>query len=115
VSDFMAYIQHVFVDQFDLWIVLGFAAQAMFTGRFLVQWIASERARRSVVPVAFWTFSLAGGSLLLLYALHRRDPVFIIGQAAGLFIYARNLYLIASEKKRLVAAAQPVEVPVSHR
>ena len=112
-TDLLAYIQSVFVDQFNLWVVLGFVAQAMFTGRFLIQWIASERARRSVVPVAFWLFSLAGGSLLLLYAIHRRDPVFIIGQATGLLIYSRNLYLISGEKKRAVEAAQPVEVPVS--
>lgn len=105
------FLHHVFIEQFDLWIVLGFFAQAMFTARFLIQWIASERARRSVVPVAFWTFSLAGGALLLVYALHRRDPVFIIGQGAGLFIYTRNLILIAGEKKRELAETKTLEVP----
>ena len=111
-SDLLTYLEHVFVDRLDLWVLLGFIAQAMFTGRFLVQWIASERAKRSVVPVAFWTFSLAGGALLLVYALHRKDPVFIIGQAAGLFIYTRNLFLIAGEKKRL-AATNSMDMPAT--
>lgn len=83
-----------------LWVIFGFFAQLMFTGRFLVQWIASERARRSVMPVAFWYFSLAGGMMLLAYALYRRDPVFILGQSLGVFIYARNLWLIRAEGRR---------------
>ncbi|WP_206456446.1 lipid-A-disaccharide synthase N-terminal domain-containing protein [Aurantimonas marina] len=102
-NDLLTYLRHVFVDQFDVWIALGFVAQLMFTGRFVVQWLASERARRSVVPVAFWIFSLAGGTLLLVYAIQRRDPVFILGQAAGLFIYTRNLVLIWGERKRALA------------
>jgi lipid-A-disaccharide synthase-like uncharacterized protein len=65
--------------------------------RFVVQWIASERAKRSVMPVAFWFFSLAGGSLLLIYAIQRQDPVFIAGQGLGLIVYVRNLWLIANE------------------
>jgi lipid-A-disaccharide synthase-like uncharacterized protein len=69
-------------------------AQGFFTARFLVQWIASERARASVIPVAFWFFSIGGGVLLLIYALYRRDPVFIAGQALGLLVYIRNLYFI---------------------
>lgn len=77
-----------------LWIVIGFIAQGLFSARFLVQWIASERRRRSVVPQAFWYFSVAGGALLLAYAIHRRDPVFIVGQAAGLAVYLRNLQLL---------------------
>ncbi|MBP0617364.1 lipid-A-disaccharide synthase N-terminal domain-containing protein [Jiella mangrovi] len=108
-----SFIQHVFIDQFNLWIALGFFAQAMFTARFLIQWIASERARKSVVPVAFWGFSLVGGALLLVYALHRRDPVFILGQAAGLVIYTRNLMLIAGEKKRALAETENLEIPSS--
>ena len=76
------------------WVIFGFFAQAMFMMRFLVQWIASERARQSIVPVAFWYFSLLGGVTLLAYAIHRRDPVFMFGQALGLVIYARNLWLI---------------------
>ena len=88
-------------NQIELWWVLfGFLAQAMFTGRFLVQWIASERQRRSVMPVAFWYFSLAGGVMLLAYALYRQDPVFVMGQAFGVIIYSRNLWLIYSERRR---------------
>lgn len=81
-----------------LWVAVGFAGQALFSARFLVQWLASERAKRSVVPHAFWFLSLAGGGTLLAYALYRQDPVFIVGQAAGLFIYARNLVLIRRER-----------------
>jgi len=88
------YLHDVFIVQFDAWVVLGFVAQFFFTMRFVVQWIASERARASVIPVAFWFFSIGGGVLLLIYALYRRDPVFIAGQALGLFVYLRNLYFI---------------------
>ncbi len=83
----------------SLWLCLGFLAQILFSARFLVQWIASEKAGKSVVPVAFWYLSIVGSSLLLLYAIHRRDPVFILGQAAGVFIYSRNLYLIWRERQ----------------
>ena len=98
-ADFSAWLHHVFVEQFDGWIALGFVAQAMFTMRFVVQWLASEKAKRSVMPVAFWFFSLAGGALLFIYAIQRQDPVFIAGQGLGLFIYARNLMLIRGERK----------------
>ncbi|KAB6715799.1 lipid A biosynthesis protein [Roseobacter sp. TSBP12] len=81
------------------WVVFGLAAQLMFTARFLLQWIASERAKDSVMPVAFWYFSLIGGVMLLAYALYRRDPVFILGQALGVFIYARNLWLIYAKRR----------------
>lgn len=81
------------------WVCLGLFGQTLFMGRFLVQWIASERARKSVVPVLFWYFSIGGGLILLSYALYRRDPVFILGQATGLFIYARNLWLIRAERR----------------
>lgn len=81
------------------WLMLGFAGQAMFTMRFLVQWISSERKGRSVVPLAFWFFSLAGGAILLSYAIYRADPVFIVGQLTGLFIYTRNLQLIIRERR----------------
>ena len=67
--------------------------------RFLVQWIASERAGRSVIPLAFWIFSVCGGLLLLVYALYRKDPVFIAGQAFGVFVYLRNLYFVLRERK----------------
>mgnify|MGYP001335050198 CR=1 FL=1 len=93
-SPLLDWLHSVFVDQFDLWIALGFVAQTLFMMRFAVQWIASERARRSVIPVAFWFFSLGGGILLLIYAIHRRDPVFIAGQAFGLVVYTRNLALL---------------------
>jgi lipid-A-disaccharide synthase-like uncharacterized protein len=76
------------------WLVLGFIAQALFASRFVVQWISSERAGQSVVPTAFWYLSLVGALLLLIYAVYRRDPVFIVGQSMGGFIYARNLALI---------------------
>jgi lipid-A-disaccharide synthase-like uncharacterized protein len=76
------------------WLLLGFLGQAAFSARFLIQWLASERRRESVVPVTFWWLSLAGGALLLAYALHRRDPVFVLGQSAGLVVYLRNLALI---------------------
>ena len=98
-GQFTAWLHVVFVEQFDGWILLGFCAQAFFTMRFVVQWIASERARRSIVPIAFWFCSLFGGSLLFIYAIHRQDPVFIAGQGLGLFIYIRNLWLIARERR----------------
>ena len=77
-----------------LWLAVGFLGQALFSARFLVQWLVSERLRKSVIPVAFWHFSLAGGLTLLAYALYRQDPVFIVGQATGVFIYLRNLQLL---------------------
>jgi lipid-A-disaccharide synthase-like uncharacterized protein len=80
------------------WLALGFTAQLLFSARFLVQWIASERVGRSVVPLAFWYLSIAGGGLLFIYAVWRKDPVFILGQATGMFIYSRNLYLISRER-----------------
>lgn len=89
-----------------IWLGIGFSAQALFSARFLVQWIASEKAGRSVVPVAFWVLSLFGGALLLAYAVYRRDPVFILGQAAGLIIYSRNLYLINREKRTVQEAGR---------
>jgi lipid-A-disaccharide synthase-like uncharacterized protein len=81
------------------WLVTGFLGQALFTTRFAVQWIQSERLRRSVTPVAFWYFSLLGGITLLTYAVHQRDPVFIVGQAFGIVVYSRNLLLIARERR----------------
>jgi len=92
------YLHDVFVARLDWWVVLGFVAQAFFTARFAVQWIASERARKSIIPLAFWYLSLGGGILLLAYALYRRDPVFILGQAFGVFVYLRNLYFVLRER-----------------
>lgn len=82
------------MDEVTLWVIIGFCGQALFSARFLIQWIVSERARRSIVPTAFWLFSLGGGATLLAYAIHREDPVFIAGQAGGLLIYLRNLHFI---------------------
>ncbi len=94
------WLNTVFIEQFNFWIVLGFVAQGLFMMRFVIQWIASERVGRSIVPVAFWFFSIGGGSLLLVYAIQRQDPVFIAGQGLGLIIYFRNLWLIFKEKRR---------------
>lgn len=82
-----------------IWLVIGFLGQATFSMRFLVQWWRSERAGQSVVPVEFWHLSLAGGLLLLAYAIHRRDPVFILGQLSGIFVYLRNLHLIRRSRR----------------
>lgn len=84
----------------SLWLILGFSGQACFTGRFLVQWFASEKLQRSVVPKAFWYLSLLGGVILLVYAVYRRDPVFILGQATGILIYLRNLHFVRNEARR---------------
>jgi lipid-A-disaccharide synthase-like uncharacterized protein len=78
----------------QVWLGFGLLGQALFSARFLVQWIASERRKQSVMPVHFWYFSVGGGVMLLAYAIYRLDPVFILGQGAGLFVYARNLYFI---------------------
>ena len=83
-----------------IWLAVGMSAQALFSARFLVQWVMSERQGRSVIPLSFWFLSLTGGGLLLAYAVWRRDPVFILGQAAGLIVYTRNLCLIRKERKR---------------
>lgn len=81
-----------------IWLLIGFAGQAAFSARFLVQWLASERAGCSVVPTAFWYLSILGGLALLSYAIYRLDPVFILGQAFGVFVYTRNLHLIRNRK-----------------
>lgn len=80
------------------WYVIGFAGQAFFFSRFFVQWLASERAGRSVIPLSFWYLSLGGGTALFIYAIHLGDPVFIIGQSTGAFIYLRNLYFRLREE-----------------
>jgi lipid-A-disaccharide synthase-like uncharacterized protein len=88
------------MSDLTLWLTIGFLGQALFTARFLVQWIVSESRRDSVVPVAFWWLSLLGGLVLLSYAIHRRDPVIIVGQGLGLFVYARNLMLVGKARRR---------------
>ena len=84
-------------------LVVGFAGQAMFFMRFFVQWLYSEKHKRSMIPTAFWYFSLAGSSLLLTYAIIKKDPVFIVGQSTGFIIYIRNLILIRREQREKLA------------
>jgi lipid-A-disaccharide synthase-like uncharacterized protein len=98
------YLQNVFVMRLNWWVLLGYAGQSLFAMRFVVQWLASERVGRSVVPVAFWFFSIGGGVLLLFYALYIRDPVFIIGQGLGLFVYLRNLHFVFRERKAIAVS-----------
>jgi lipid-A-disaccharide synthase-like uncharacterized protein len=81
------------------WLALGLTGQVLFSARFLVQWVASERRKASIVPTAFWWFSIGGGLCLLTYAIYRADPVFILGQSAGLIVYLRNLALLRRQKK----------------
>jgi lipid-A-disaccharide synthase-like uncharacterized protein len=95
---FGAYLYDVFVGKFDFWLAFGLIAQLMFAGRFLVQWIASERAGKSVVPMAFWFFSVAGGLLTLVYGIIKREPIIIIGQLLSNVIYIRNIMLIWKTK-----------------
>lgn len=85
------------------WVAFGLVGQLLFSARFIIQWIASEKSRRSVIPVAFWYFSLAGGAVLFAYAIWRADPVFVLGQSMGLLIYSRNLWLIHMERARAAA------------
>lgn len=98
------YLHDVFIGNVDIGILIGYIAQVLFAMRFVVQWIASERAGRSVVPTAFWVFSIGGGLMLLGYAMYRRDPVFIIGQAFGVFVYLRNLQFVIRGGGQGVAA-----------
>ena len=104
----------------DTWMVVGFLGQAIFTARFLVQWVVSEKKRDSVVPVAFWWLSLFGGMTLLSYAISRRDPVIIVGQGMGLVVYVRNLMLVGKARRRAhrregraPTMARPVTLPGS--
>ena len=92
----------------QIWVAIGLVGQLMFFGRFLVQWIASERAGRSVIPVAFWFFSVGGGLVILVYSIYRLDPVFIIGNTTGLLIYGRNIFLIVRERRQQAAVASPL-------
>jgi lipid-A-disaccharide synthase-like uncharacterized protein len=92
------------MDSEDIWVIIGFCGQAFFSARFIIQWIVSERAKKSIVPTAFWLFSIGGGATLLAYSIYREDPVFIAGQGAGLLIYARNIQFILKHRK---ADAEP--------
>ena len=93
------YLYDVFVRKFDFWFAFGILAQLVFTGRFLVQWIESEREGRSVVPVAFWILSIIGGTMTLVYGLVRHDAIIILGQVLANVIYVRNLMLIARSRR----------------
>ena len=95
----------------DFWVLIGFVGQFVFGARFIVQWIASEREKRSHVPVQFWYLSLVGGAVTTVYAIHRRDPVFIVGQASGLIVYIRNLMLIRRHVDRDPAPVPPPDRP----
>lgn len=94
-----------------LWLAIGLIGQGIFSARFIVQWLVSEKEKRSVIPVAFWYLSLLGGITLLLYSIYKKDPVFILGQSTGVFIYARNLYLIHRERaSRMITLKQRHDV-----
>ena len=84
------------------WLIFGLLGQSMFFMRFLIQWIASEKQKKSVIPVIFWYFSISGAVVLLIYSIYRKDPVFIIGQSVGFLIYARNLYFIYRKRRRCI-------------
>ncbi len=88
------------MDTLTFWLAIGFMGQALFSARFLVQWISSEKQKKSVIPIAFWYFSLGGGVTLLSYAIFRLDPVFIVGQAGGLLVYSRNLYFVLRDRRQ---------------
>jgi len=88
------------------WMAIGFVGQALFSMRFLVQWLTSEARGASVIPTAFWWFSIAGGITLFAYAVWRRDPVFIAGQATGIVIYVRNVMLLAKQRRKPAVAQQ---------
>jgi lipid-A-disaccharide synthase-like uncharacterized protein len=95
---FQKLVQWIQTD-LNLWVAVGLFGQSLFMMRFIYQWIASERAKKSVMPEAFWYFSLGGGVIVLAYALHKADPVFILGQLPGVFIYSRNIYFIWRHKR----------------
>lgn len=98
------------VAEFDWWVVFGLAGQSMFFLRFFVQWISSERAKKSVMPVAFWYFSIAGAIIVFIYGIQEREIVLIVGQAVGMMVYLRNLYLIW--RHRRLEAMRPPESPL---
>ena len=86
-------------DGITWWAVFGFFGQAIFASRFIVQWLHAERVKRSEIPVVFWWISIAGGIATFIYAAHRADLVFMLGQGSGIFVYARNLHLIYRERR----------------
>ncbi|GBU19149.1 MULTISPECIES: lipid-A-disaccharide synthase N-terminal domain-containing protein [Methylobacterium] len=101
------YVYDVFVTRFDFWLVFGILAQLVFGSRFILQWLASERAGRSVMPLSFWFLSIAGGLMTLAYGLVRREPIIIFGQGLSTAIYLRNLALIFRERRKPAGPAPP--------
>lgn len=104
--DIGLYFYDIVIARFDLWAAFGVLAQFVFGARFIVQWIASEKAEKSVIPMAFWFLSIAGGMMTLIYGFARRDIVIISGQALSIFIYVRNLMLIAKEARKKAKTAE---------
>lgn len=102
------------LSRVSVWVLIGFLGQAVFTARFLVQWLVSEKKRDSVMPVAFWWLSLVGGVILLSYVIHRRDPVLIVGQGMGLVVYVRNLMLVERAKRRAAKRASRLKAESGH-
>jgi lipid-A-disaccharide synthase-like uncharacterized protein len=92
------HLPHITLEKNMLWLLVGFVGQGLFFMRFFVQWLASEKAKKSVIPDLFWYFSIGGGGVLLIYSIYRQDPVFILGQSTGMLIYLRNLYFIRKNK-----------------
>ena len=90
-----------------VWVSVGLFGQAMFSMRFIIQWIVSEKKRDSIVPIAFWYFSLAGAGIVLTYGIYRLEPVLIVGQSAGFVIYLRNLCFIHRRKQADLKVANP--------
>jgi len=95
-----------------IWLAIGLTGNALFFSRFVVQWVASERAGRSYVPVVFWWLSIAGSLVLLLYAIHRRDPVFVLAYLPNCVVYVRNLMLIRAERRRIASVPAPTDQAV---
>ena len=94
----------------QIWLIIGFIGQTIFAARFLIQWIVSERASKSIIPNIFWWISIVGSLILLSYAIHKQDPVFIVGQSCGFLIYSRNLYLIRQDKKASKKNSDPSKI-----
>ena len=94
----------------QIWLIIGFIGQTIFASRFLIQWIVSERASKSIIPNIFWWISIVGSLILLSYAIHTQDPVFIVGQSCGFLIYSRNLYLIRQDKRASKKNSDPSKI-----
>ncbi|MEG0237442.1 MAG: lipid-A-disaccharide synthase N-terminal domain-containing protein [Cetobacterium sp.] len=88
----------VSIENWNIFLIIGFIGQGLFSMRFIIQWLASEKAKKSVIPFSFWIFSLLGSIFLLIYAIYKKDPVFILGQAPNVLIYSRNIYLIKKNR-----------------